>query len=410
MVQLVSRGWLVFLVVCLVAHLFATTTSCATQRPTGRPSLERQVVLSDLKSPWGMAFVSSEDVLITEKEGGLILANIRTGEQSDVTGLPGDLVDTIRAELPFDNSGLFDVAIDPDFQNEPWVYLSYTAKDEGGLTTKVVRARLIDRQLTKMETLLIAEPFTTGEFHHYGGGLAFGVDGKLYVTVGERIFHERDNPDVPIAQDLTDRRGKIYRLNADGSIPDDNPDFGPGAVPGLYALGIRAAQGITLNPITGDLWFSEHGSRQGDEINRLVAGANYGWPLVTTGGYRNEEFVPPDVGDEELEGPIWSWPQTVAPTGLAFYIGDEFPEWEGDLFVSGLSRGSFWRMNFNGGKIVSVEELFVDDRVRSRDVTVAPDGSLYMLTDTLLIPKEGGGFDNTDVPSGQLLRIVRKSP
>ncbi|MEO1473263.1 MAG: PQQ-dependent sugar dehydrogenase, partial [Pseudomonadota bacterium] len=210
------------------------------------------------------------------------------------------------------------------------------------------------------------------------------------------------------AQDVTDRRGKIYRINPDGSIPDDNPDFGDDAVPGLFALGIRAAQGLTLHPETGELWFSEHGSRQGDEINRLIAGGNYGWPIITAGGYRDDDFVPPEPGDVVFETPVWSWLQTVAPTGLVFYAGDEFPEWEGDLFVSGLSRGSFWRLDFKGDRIVSVEELFVDNRVRSRDVAVAPDGALYMLTDTLLRPTTDGGLDYTETPGGQLLRIVSR--
>ncbi|MEL7546823.1 MAG: PQQ-dependent sugar dehydrogenase [Pseudomonadota bacterium] len=379
---------------------------CAQIEP--RPRLvepKREIVLDDLKSPWGMAFISANEILITEKEGGLLRADLQSGDRVPVAGLPKDLVDTIRAELPFDNGGLFDVALDPDFETDPWVYLSYSAQSADGLTTKVIRARLVDDALESFETLLVAEPYTESEFFHYGGGLAFGIDGKLYITIGERIFNERDNPAVPIAQDVTDRRGKIYRINPDGSIPQDNPDFGGSAVPGLYAIGIRAAQGITRHPETGELWFSEHGSRQGDEINRLVEGGNYGWPVVTTGGYRNDDYTPPEQGDRVFEAPIWSWPQTVAPAGLAVYSGDDFPEWEGDLFVSGLSRGSFWRFNFEDDRIVSVEELFVDDRVRSRDVAVAQDGALYMLTDTLLRPTTDGGLDYTETPGGQLLRI-----
>ena len=355
-----------------------------------------------------MAFVTAETVLITEKEGGLILADLATGQKTEIAGLPADLPGNIRGAIPFDNSGLFDVALDPDFERDPFVYLSYSAETERGLTTKVVRGRLTGDTLRDVETLLVAEPYTSGEVFHYGGGLAFGDDGLLYVTVGERLYNERDNPPVPIAQDVSDRRGKIYRLNRDGSIPADNPDFGNNGVPGLFAIGIRAAQGITLQPETGELWFSEHGSRQGDEINRLVPGANYGWPLITTGGYRNDDFVPPDLGDGVFEAPVWSWPNTVAPTGLTFYSGKDFPAWNGDLLVSGLSRGSFWRLNLDGDRIVSVEELFVDDRIRSRDVAVAPDGTLYMLTDTLLMPDETGALQYTAKPGGQLLRIVNR--
>lgn len=372
-------------------------------------SLERIVVADNFASPWGIAFLDSGTALVTEKEGGLVQVDLETGLKANIAGLPEDLVNDIRSEVSFDNSGLFDVAVDPMFDEDPWVYISYAAAAESGRTTKVIRARLLDDKLQDIETLLIAEPFTKGEFFHYGGGMCFGANGKLFVTVGERIYNERDNPAVPIAQNPADLRGKIYRLNRNGSVPDDNPDFGPEAVPGLYAIGIRAAQGITLNAETGDVWFSEHGSRRGDEINRLVAGGNYGWPIVTTGDYRNDDFEPPEMDSDAFERPVWAWQQTVAPTGLTFYSGEELPEWQGDLLVSGLSRGSLWRFNFESGTIVSVEELFVNDRIRSRDVAVSPDGALYILTDTLLVPNDDGGLDYTEQPSGQLLRIQRSA-
>ena len=393
--------------------ILAAALACAAaagSEPLEPPPLSRTVVLDNLRSPWGMAFVDANTVLITEKEGGLVVADVRTGKRELVDGLPDDLVDDIRSEVPFDNGGLFDVALDPAFESNRWVYLSYAARADTGRTTKVIRGRLRDARLAELETLLVATPFTEGEFFHYGGGLAFGDDGMLYVTVGERIHNERDNPALPIAQDPSDRRGKIYRLNPDGSIPEDNPDFGPDAVPGLYAMGIRAAQGITRHPWTGALWFSEHGSRQGDEINRLVPGANYGWPIITTGGYRNEDYEPPSAGEAVFAAPVWSWGQTVAPTGLAFYQGDVFPEWQGDLLVSGLSRGSVWRLDLHDGRVVAVEELFVDQRVRSRDIAVAPDGEVYLLTDTLLRAKPEGGLDYTGEPGGQLLRVVRHAP
>ncbi len=374
---------------------------------TGSLSLTQTVIVDGLRSPWGIAFINETEALITEKEGGLVLANLDRGEVTMIAGLPDDLVDDIRSEVRFDNGGLFDVVLDPKYPEESWVYLSYAARSDVGRTTKVIRAKLSGETLSDHETLLIAEPYTDKEFFHYGGGMAFGADGKLYVTVGERLYNEIDGPDLPIAQDVSDRRGKIYRLNPDGSEPADNPDFGPEAPPGLYALGIRAAQGITFRPGAGEIWFSEHGSSQGDEINRLEAGANYGWPVVTTGGYRDDSYRPPALSDRRFTDPIWYWGQTVAPTGLVFYAGSEFPEWRGDLFVSGLSRGSLWRFNFEGETIVSVEELFVNERVRSRQVAVSPGGRLYMLTDTLLSPGEDGSLEYTGEPGGQLLRISR---
>jgi glucose/arabinose dehydrogenase len=212
--------------------------------------------------------------------------------------------------------------------------------------------------------------------------MTFGLDGKLYFTIGERLFNEKDEPALPIAQNVEDKRGKIYRINPDGSIPRDNPDFGPGAVPGLYAIGIRAAQGITCNPVTNKIWFSEHGTHQGDEINVLAPHANYGWPVKTTGKYRYTEYVPPVIHGAFTD-PVWSWLHTVAPTGLLFYTGDEFSSWKNNLLVAGLSRGSLWRMTIEGDRVKSAEELFVDDRKRLRKVVQSPGGKLYVLTDEI---------------------------
>ena len=212
--------------------------------------------------------------------------------------------------------------------------------------------------------------------------MTFGGDGKLYFTIGERLFNEKSEPSFPIAQNVQDKRGKIYRINPDGTIPKDNPNFGAAAIPGLYAVGIRAAQGITYNATTKKIWFSEHGTHQGDEINILTSGANYGWPLKTTGKYRYSEYQPPVVNDT-LTDPVWSWLQTVAPTGLVFYTGDEFPSWKNNLLVGGLSRGSLWRMVLDGDVVKSAEELFVDDRKRLRKVVQSPGGKLYLLTDEM---------------------------
>ncbi|KZS38021.1 hypothetical protein AWE51_18420 [Aquimarina aggregata] len=341
----------------------------------------KQIVVDSLNHPWSMAFLSEDEVLVSEKDGDLLRVDLSSKRKTIIKGFPTDLTDSIRVVSRGDNSGIFEVVLDPDFDNNNFVYLSYAAKKKGkGSTTKVVRATLKNDSLYDRKTILEAGPFTR-EYYHYGGGMTFGTDQKLYITIGERLFREIDEPALPIAQDLTDKRGKIYRFNADGSIPKDNPDFGPDAVPGLYAIGIRAAQGITVQPITGDIWFSEHGTKQGDEINRLSAGANYGWPIITTGGYRSRDYVPPHIEGASFTDPDWYWKHTVAPTGLMFYTGDEFPEWKNDLLVPGLSVGSFWRFTIENQTIKSAQELFVDDRVRSRKITQSPNGKLYMLTD-----------------------------
>lgn len=337
-------------------------------------------IMDGLLHPWSMVFLNEDEVLVVEKDGQLLHINLKTKARKIIQGFPQDRADSIRVKDHRDNTGIFEVLLDPDFQKNHWIYISYAAQNSQGSTTKVIRAQLRNHQLKQVQALLIAQPFSSGLFH-YGGGMTFGPDGYLYITIGERLYNEIDEPAFPIAQDLKDRRGKIYRLHPDGRIPRDNPDFGPEAVPGIYALGIRAAQGITVEPRSGKIWFSEHGTMQGDEINLLEAGANYGWPIVTTGGYRSKDYVPPPMEESNFSAPKWYWPHTVAPTGLCFYTGDEFPEWKNDLLVPGLSRGSLWRFRIEGESIKSAEELFVDDRVRARKVVQSPEGKIYLLTD-----------------------------
>ncbi len=341
----------------------------------------KKVVVDSLNHPWSIAFLSNDVALVSEKDGNLLRVNLSTKEKHVIKGFPTDLTDSIRAIHFGDNSGIFDVALHPAFKENSWVYVSYAAKVQGkGTTTKVVRGKLKNDSLVQLETILQANPFTR-EYYHYGGGMTFGADGKLYVTIGERLFWERDEPDIPIAQDVSDKRGKIYRLNPDGTIPDDNPDFGPDAVKGIYAIGIRAAQGITVHPETKAIWFSEHGTIQGDEINILKPGANYGWPNVTSGKLRSKDYTPPKLEGVTFSDPIWFWPHTVAPTGLTFYNGIDFPHWKNNLIVPGLSRGSLWRFRIEKDTIKSAEELFLDDRVRIRKAKQSPDGKLYILSD-----------------------------
>jgi glucose/arabinose dehydrogenase len=351
---------------------------------------EKELVLNGLNRPWSMAFLSEDDVLISEKEGDLLRVNLRTKTKTIIKGYPSDIV-TSRGGFG-DNAGKFEVLLDPDFAQNKQIYLSYTAETAAGKTTKVVRASLENDALTNLKTLLVAEPYSN-ECCHYGGGMIFGPDGKLYISIGERLFSEKDEPALPFAQNVQDKRGKIYRINPDGSIPTDNPNFGPGAMPGLYAMGIRATQGLSLDPVSRKIWFSEHGTHQGDEINVLKAGANYGWPIKTTGKYRFEGYTPPKLKDSTYTDPAWFWSHTVAPTGLTFYSGEEFPTWKGSLLLTGLSKGSLWRLTLEQETVKAAEELFVDSRVRARKVLQSPMGKLYMLTDET---------------NGQLIRIVNK--
>jgi aldose sugar dehydrogenase len=340
----------------------------------------KETILEGLKRPWSIAFLSEDEVLVSEKEGDLVKINLLTKERTRIQGFPTDLEDSLGGFG--DNTGKFEVLLDPSFRDNHFIYLSYAAKSAKGRTTKLVRAVLENNSLQQVKTLFVAEPFTAERFH-YGGGMVFGNDGKLYFTIGERLFNEKDEPATPIAQNIEDKRGKIYRINPDGTIPKDNPDLGNKAIPGLYATGIRAAQGLALETNTGKIWFSEHGTHQGDEINVLKAGANYGWPVKTTGKYRFAEYAPKPRPGTNYTEPAWSWLHTVAPTGLHFYSGTEFAAWNRSLLAGGLSKGSLWRLVIEDGTIKSTEELFTDDRVRLRKVIQSPMGKLYILTEEL---------------------------
>ncbi len=354
----------------------------------------KEIVMEGLKRPWSMAFLSDNTAIVAEKDGSLLLVDLDEKSKVEIQDFPDDLADSLlvdisrypKGTLPQSsdgtkkkyNAGIFDVVLDPEYDSNSRIYVSYVSEKEEKFATKVIRGKLIENKLTEVESLLEVLPYADGLFH-FGGGLLFGNDDKLYITAGERLFGDSLQPAMPIAQNYQDARGKIYRINRDGSIPEDNPVIDENAVEGMYALGIRAAQGLTKDPRTGKIWFSEHGTIQGDELNLLEAGKNYGWPIVSTGRYRGG-YVPPEL-DRSFTVPKWSWFKTIAPTGLIFYTGTEFPQWKNNLIIPGLSRGNLWRLVINDEEIISVEELFVNDRHRTRKAVQSPDGQLYILTD-----------------------------
>lgn len=365
----------------LLAGALATSAAAA--------PIETVPVATGLKHPWSMAFLPGGDFLVSEKEGGLVRVT-RDGAKFPVAGMPNDLDNVRRTRA--DNSGLFDIVLHPDFAKNRRVYFTYAAKDAAGnTTTRLSTARLDGDALVDTRSLHEAIPYT-GDRFHYGGALLIDRDRYLYLAVGERHFHERDNPPLPSAQDPGDPRGKIYRFTLDGEPAAGNPDFGDDAAMGLYATGIRASQGMAQDPGTGRIWLSEHGPTGGDELNILRPRANYGWPVKTAGQYRNSDYRPGQTLRSAIfTAPAWTWTdRTVAPTGMTFYQGSQFPQWRGDLLVTGLSKGYLMRVDVDGDKVLGVDYLMTGTRLRN--VKQAADGALYLLTDE---------------PEGKILRVER---
>ncbi|MGO1070395.1 PQQ-dependent sugar dehydrogenase [Lysobacter sp. CA199] len=353
------------------------------------PQVDTTTVATGLKHPWSMAFLPGGDFLVSEKEGGFVRVTA-DGTKFPIAGMPSD-IDNVR-QTRADNSGLFDVVLHPDFLQNRRLYFSYASKDPTGSTTRLSTALLVDDGLVDIQVLFDATP-RSGERFHYGGGLLIDRHRRLYLTVGERHYHERDNPPMPAAQDPASRHGKIYRFTLDGQPAAGNPDFGADAVPGLYATGIRAAQGLAQASDSDRIWMSEHGPVGGDEINILRPRANYGWPVKTAGVYRDREYNPQSLPGAIYTAPAWIWKdRTVAPTGLTVYSGSQFPQWRGDLIMTGLGSGHLMRVDLDGERVVGVDYLI--GGTRFRNVKQAADGNLYALTDE---------------PEGRILRLERKA-
>jgi glucose/arabinose dehydrogenase len=327
-------------------------------------TFELVTVASGLDHPWGMAFLPEGGVLITERDGALRL--LKGGALEPVAGVP-----EVAAS---GQGGLLDVALHPDFASNRFVYLSYAGPGEDGAATTVARARLGDGALDELEVIFRAAPEIRSS-KHFGSRLLFDRAGYLYVTAGERGSGAR-------AQDLSQHPGSVLRLNDDGSVPEDNPFVGrAGALPEIFAYGHRNPQGMALHPETGAIWTQEHGPRGGDEVNIERPGANYGWPVITYGIDYSGAPVGEGTHKEGMEQPVHYWVPSIAPSGMAFYTGDAFPEWQGDLFVGALKFELLVRLELDGERVVAEERLLEGEIGRIRDVEVGPDGFLYVLTD-----------------------------
>ncbi|HEY0650288.1 PQQ-dependent sugar dehydrogenase [Phenylobacterium sp.] len=330
--------------------------------------------VTGLSKPWGLAFLPDGGLLITERPGRLRL--FKGGKLSEpITGVPA-----VDAR---DQGGLLGLALDPKFAENGLVYLAYAeAKGDGTNHAAVARGKLVlgagPPRLEGVQVIYRQTP-SLASTKHYGGRLVFGRDGALFITGGERSITEGRRQ----AQRMDGTLGKVVRINADGSIPSDNPFVGkPGVKPEIFSIGHRNILGAALNPKTGELWEVEHGARGGDELNIVRKGKDYGWPTITYG----IEYAGGPVGEGAtqkagMEQPVYYWDPVIAPGGMAFYDADAAPAWKGSLFVTGLGAKHLARLTLNGDKVVGEERLLTEVGERLRDVVVGPDGALYVTTD-----------------------------
>lgn len=361
----VSRRGLLAL---LLATLLPLAGTADAERVQSREHAFRVVTLvRGLAHPWGLAFLPDGRLLVTERPGRLRLIEAGRLVPQPVQGLPD-----IRQ---YGQGGLLDVALHPRHADNGLLYLSYAGRDREGVGTEVMRGRLAGDRLTDLRVIFRMRPKLDTGFH-FGSRLVFDREGLLYVTLGDRGHPER-------AQRLEDHVGTVVRITDDGRVPADNPFLDRrGALPEIYSYGHRNIQAAALHPVSGRVWVVEHGPQGGDEVNVLRPGANYGWPVVTHGvEYGSGAPIGEGTHKAGMVPSLWHWvPTSIAPSGAAFYSGDRFPRWRGDLFLGALRARMLVRLKLDGERVLA-EERLLQGLDRIRDVRIGPDGLVYLLTD-----------------------------
>lgn len=330
--------------------------------------LKLEQVTSGLNIPWGMVFLSPTKIILTEREGQILLFNLVTKRKTPLKNIP-----TVMAE---GQGGLLDVALPPNYKTTGWIYFTYVKDIDGEGATTLARAKLVKDRFISWQELLVSDS-TSDTGRHFGSRITFDGKGHVFFGIGDR--GERPN-----AQDLTNHAGSIIRLNLDGSVPDDNPFVNnKNVMPEIWSYGHRNPQGLTYDTKTARLWEIEHGPRGGDEINLIKAGANYGWPVIS---YGKEYWGPVAVGEgthrQGMEQPVKVYIPSIAPGSLLIYTGNAYPEWKGNLFSGALKLHHINRIVLSeDGQEIKEERLLEDLNERIRALAQSPQGWIYFSTD-----------------------------
>lgn len=371
-----------FLYFNILLFAFSNTISCQDENPPNIKSEKKinykiEVIASEISIPWGMDFINSKELLVTEKSG--VLYRVINGKKIVISGIPQAY---LRGQ-----GGLMDVALHPDFKKNDLIYFTISSQegDGPGGNTALYIAKLLDKEIVDLRLIYKATP-NTKKGQHWGARIVFDNKGHLFFSVGDR-GNRNVNP-----QNIELDGGKIYRLNLDGSIPRDNPFVNSkNAKSAIYSYGHRNPQGLLIHPETGILWEHEHGPRGGDEINLPEKGKNYGWPIITYGINYIGTKITDKTEAPEMEQPLYYWKPSIAPSGMSFSTSDIYPEWKGSLFVGSLVFEYLERLVIKDGSVIYREKI-LDGIGRVRNVKQGPDGYLYLAVEgqgiVKIIPKE----------------------
>lgn len=361
----VITGLLVLLILCSL-QVQAASARVISQ---SNPNFKLELLAQDLGVPWGMAFLNDRELIFTERQGNIRILDL---ESLEITTLRG----TVEVDAE-GQGGMLDVATGPDYTTRDWLYFTYSKSTVSGAVTTLARARRRGNQLSDWQELLVTDSATSG-YRHFGSRIAFDQQGHVFFGVGDR--GERDS-----AQDLSSHAGTIMRLRLDGSIPDDNPFLSrDNALPEIWSYGHRNPQGLLYDNNTGNLWSIEHGPRGGDEINLVVKGANYGWPVIS---YGKEYWGPVSIGEGTekpgMEQPVKVYIPSIAPGSLLLYSATAFPQWQGNLFSGALKLRHLNRVSISmDNKAIAEERLLGDLNERIRALAQSPEGWIYFSTDS----------------------------